>query len=82
LLDDCLTEIKGHFAMIELVLTVCVLTQPATCRNQRLLFDSDRTLMQCMMSAPPFIAQWGEQHPQWFVQRWQCRYPTKSEKDI
>jgi hypothetical protein len=82
LLKGALAEIKGAFFMIELVLTVCVLAQPATCRDQRLLFDSDHTLLQCMMSAPPFIAQWGEQHPQWFVQRWQCRYPRKDEKDI
>jgi hypothetical protein len=68
--------------MIELVLTVCVMAQPSTCRDQRLLFDSDRTLMQCMMSAPPTIAQWGAQHPDWFVRRWQCRYPKKDEKDI
>jgi len=68
--------------MIELVLTVCVMAQPSTCRDQHLLFDSDRTLMQCMRSAPPAIARWGAEHPDWFVQRWQCRYPKKDEKDI
>jgi hypothetical protein len=64
--------------MIELVLTVA---QPNTCRDQRLLFESDNTLRQCMMIAMPFIAQWGEQHPKWFVQRWKCQYPKKDEKD-
>jgi hypothetical protein len=68
--------------MIELVLTVCVLANPNECRDQRLLFESDKSLMQCMMSAPPFIAQWGDKHPEWFVQRWKCQYPGKGEKDI
>ncbi len=66
--------------MIELVLTVCALAQPTACRDQHLLFESDNTPRQCMTIAPPFIAQWGEEHPEWFVQRWRCQYP-KAEKD-
>jgi len=68
--------------MIELVFTVCVLAQPATCKDEHLLFDSDRSLRQCMMSAQTALARWGAQHPEWFVQRWQCRYPKKDDKDI
>ncbi len=67
-------------AMIELVLTVCAVAQPNTCVDQHLLFDSDNTPRQCMISAPPFIAQWSDQHREWFVQRWKCQYPMV-EKD-
>ncbi len=67
--------------MLELVLTVCAVAQPSTCRDQRVLLDSDTTPWQCTMSAPPFIAKWGSEHPDWFVQRWTCQYPKK-EKDI
>ncbi len=67
--------------MLELVLTVCAVAQPATCRDERVLFDSDTTPLQCTMRAPTFIAQWGSEHPKWFVQRWTCQYPKK-EKDI
>lgn len=66
--------------MIELVLTVCVAAHPDRCRDEHMLFDRDYTPRQCMMSAPPFVAQWGGQHPEWFVQRWKCQYP-KAEKD-
>jgi hypothetical protein len=68
--------------MLELVLTVCAMTQPNTCRNERLLFESDASLMQCTMNAPPFIAQWGDKHPEWLVRRWKCQYPGKGDKDI
>jgi hypothetical protein len=66
--------------MIELVLTVCAVAQPTTCMDRRLLFDSENTPRQCMMSAPPHIARWADQHREWFVQRWKCQYP-KGEKD-
>ncbi len=68
--------------MIELVLTVCIVTQPETCRDQRLLFDTGATPMQCMMNAQPTVAQWGSEHPKWFVQRWKCQFPRKGDKDI
>ena len=71
---------KGS-GMIELVLTVCALAQPNTCVDEHMLFDSDNTLRQCMMSAPPFIAKWGTEHPEWTVQRWKCQYPKRDEKD-
>ncbi len=68
--------------MIELVLTVCAVTQPATCRDQKFLLNADVTPMQCSMTAPPYIAQWGVEHPQWLVRRWKCQYPRKDEKNI
>ncbi len=67
--------------MIELVLTVCALAQPTACLDQYLLFEANNSLRQCMMSAPPFIAQWGTQHPEWVIQRRKCQYPKKGEKD-
>ena len=73
---------EGNYTMIELVMTVCIVTQPATCRDQRMLFDASSTPMQCMMAAQPTIAQWGTEHPRWFVQRWKCQYPRKGAKDI
>ncbi len=67
--------------MIELVLTVCAVASPSTCRDQHLLFDSDNTPRQCMLIAPPFIAEWGGKHPEWVIQRWKCQYPKPGDKD-
>ncbi len=68
--------------MIELVMTVCIVAQPATCRDQKVLLDATNTPFQCMMNAQPTIAQWGTEHPKWFVQRWKCQMPRKGEKEI
>ena len=31
--------------------------------------------MQCMMQAPPYIAQWADEHPAERVTRWRCAFP-------
>ena len=67
--------------MLELVLTVCAVAQPATRRDQRVLIDSDTTPWECAMSAPPFIAKWGSEHPDLQIQCWTFNI-LKKEKDI
>jgi hypothetical protein len=62
-------------AMLELILTVCALNAPSQCDEQRLQFISEGSLMQCMMQAPPYIAEWSDQHPAERVTRWRCAYP-------
>ncbi len=42
--------------LIELVLTVCAIAQPAACEEQHLQFASSISLAQCAMAAPPYIA--------------------------
>jgi hypothetical protein len=34
--------------------------------------------MQCMMQAPPYIAQWVNEHPAAHVTRWRCAYPGQA----
>ena len=67
--------LEDRWAMIELILTVCALTAPSQCDEQRLQFSSQESLMQCMMQAPPYIAQWSDEHPAERVTRWRCAYP-------
>ena len=66
--------------MIELILTVCALTAPNQCDEQRLQFASQESLMQCMMQAPPYIAQWVGEHPKWRPVKWRCEYPHTDNK--
>jgi hypothetical protein len=35
--------------------------------------------MACAMKAPPHIAKWNEEHPEWHIVRWQCR--AASQRD-
>jgi hypothetical protein len=31
------------------------------------------------MAAPPYIAQWIDEHPKWMAVRWHCEYPTQKK---
>ena len=63
--------------MLVLILTVCSLSSPNRCDEARLQFAAEESLMQCMNSAPPYIAQWADQHPGETVTRWRCAYPGR-----
>ena len=60
---------------IDLVITVCAVLSPTTCEETRLAFNSNISLAQCAMAAPPYIAQWIGEHPQWTVRNYHCEYP-------
>ena len=63
--------------MIELILTVCALSQPNLCEDQHLQFQFNGSPNRCAMGAAPHIAKWAEEHPKWTVTRWHCEYPGK-----
>ena len=63
--------------MLVLIMTVCSLSAPDNCGEARLQFTSDESMMQCMMQAQPYIAQWAEEHPGSRVARWRCAYPDR-----
>lgn len=67
---------------IELILTVCTLSQPAACEEQNLQLIDQRSLKQCMLEAPPAIAQWAESHPARHVVKWRCSYPGMEGKPL
>ncbi len=68
--------------LIELVLTVCSIAQPAVCEDQHLQFTANFSLRQCTMSAEPYIAQWIGEHPKWHAVRWHCEYPGQGGERI
>ena len=61
--------------MLLLIMTVCSLSTPNNCGEARLQFSNDESIMQCMMQAQPYIAQWSEEHPGARVAKWRCAYP-------
>jgi len=60
--------------LIELILMVCSVSNPTQCEEKHLQFASTASLNQCVMSAPPYIAQWIGDHPKWKAVRWRCSY--------
>jgi hypothetical protein len=65
---------------IALILSTCLVNDPAVCRDHKIVLSSQITPFQCMNSAMPHVAQWSEEHPQWRIVRWRCRPAT--EQDI
>jgi hypothetical protein len=65
---------------IDLVITVCAVLSPLTCEETRLVFDSNMSVTQCAMAAPPYIAQWVGEHPKWTAVKWRCEYQHSNDK--
>jgi hypothetical protein len=65
---------------IFLIITVCAVASPTTCEERHLTFSSSISLEQCAMKAPPYIAQWVGEHPNWNAVKWRCEYPHSKDK--
>jgi hypothetical protein len=65
---------------INLIITVCAVLSPASCEEKSLPFSASFSLQQCAMAAPPYIAQWVGEHPNWTAVKWRCEYPHSREK--
>ncbi|MCA1455695.1 hypothetical protein I6F35_21190 [Bradyrhizobium sp. BRP22] len=65
---------------IDLVVTVCAVLSPATCEETRLVLSFNGSLRQCAMAAPPYIAQWVDEHPKWTAVKWRCEYPHSNDR--
>ena len=65
---------------ISLIITVCAVASPTSCEERNLNFSATFSLQQCAMAAPPYIAQWIGEHPQWTAVKWRCEYPHSREK--
>jgi hypothetical protein len=68
--------------LIEIILTVCAIANPANCEEKYLQFAWDGSLRQCMMAAQPYIAEWISQHPAWRAKKWSCGYPGNNKQRI
>ena len=67
---------------VELILTVCTLTEPTSCEERHLSFVDEGSLVQCMSQAPPVIAEWANSHPGRRVVKWRCSYPGTEDSAL
>lgn len=58
--------------MVAIILSACLIADPNTCKDYKLPLEGDMTTTQCAMFAPPFFAQWADEHPAWKIRRWKC----------
>lgn len=67
--------------MIELVLTVCLLAAPGSCREERPHFFGD-TILACMMQGQFHAARWLAEHPAYSMDRWTCQPASARQTPI
>ena len=65
--------------MISFVITACLLSDPAVCKDHNFPLNEDYDQTSCMMQAPPYIAKWADEHPAWQVKSWKCSSASESE---
>jgi len=58
--------------MLAIVISACLLSDPGVCRDETVPLSAEVSAARCIMTAPPHIAQWSEQHPEWRVVSWRC----------
>ena len=68
--------------MIDLILSVCMLSDPNACKEQHLYYESRGSLAQCMMLSMPYVAEWAGEHPDWKVASWKCQWPEDRKQPI
>jgi hypothetical protein len=66
-------SVRWSAAMIEIIVNVCLLADPARCKDVHLtMLEGQVTPFQCMMYGQVEIAKWAEMNPKWQLKRWTC----------
>ena len=66
--------------IVDLILAVCMIREPSTCREEHLYFESHGSLSRCMIEAVPTLAKWAADHPEWRIARFHCEWVDTSEE--
>ena len=66
-----------------ILLSVCLLSQPSACREERLSFSfEEANAFACMIRSQEKIAEWQQSHQDYRVNRWRCVARAKVSNDI
>jgi hypothetical protein len=68
--------------IIELVMTVCTVANLNLCEDKRIKLEANISVMACMMTAQPTMAQWVAENPDWQIKRWACEYPQQRRTKV
>lgn len=56
-----------------ILLSVCLMSSPQTCHEERISWSMKSTnSLECMIGAQEVIAKWHEGHGKWEIKRWRC----------
>lgn len=66
--------------LVDLIVLVCSLVSPNACQERHMLVQSNGSLRACAMQAPPYLAQWIGEHPNFRIVRWHCEWPDQEDQ--
>lgn len=55
-----------------IILSVCLLASPNSCKKEELHTIADGPPMACLVEGQGHVARWADTHPQWRVVSWKC----------
>ena len=61
--------------MMTIILSACLIAEPSQCKDFKIPLNIAESMdtNQCAIQAPPYFAQWAEDHPAWRVMKWKCQ---------
>lgn len=66
-----------------ILLSVCLMSQPATCREDRITMSYEAmNPVVCLRNSQSAIADWQAAHPDWQVARWRCAARAGQPRDL
>jgi hypothetical protein len=69
-------------SLVQLLVSICLVSDPQTFREQHFSFAEDGSLAQCTIRAQPYLAEWASWNTQWSVVRWKRGYGDRRERDV
>lgn len=62
----------------DIVMAICLLNDPTSCREQRLQYESYGSLNECLFEAQFYIAAWKAENTDVEIRNWRCEYAQQS----
>ncbi len=60
--------------IFDIVMAICLMSDPSSCKEQHLQFESYKSLNECVFDAQFYIASWQAENTGWSIKNWRCEY--------
>jgi len=67
--------------LFNVVIGICMMSDPSSCKEQRIQFESYESLNECIEDAQFYIAQWQAANAGWNLKSWRCEYAEQPENN-
>jgi len=67
--------------IFDIVMMLCMASDPSSCHEQRLQFESYKSLNECVFDAQFYIASWQAANKGWTIKNWRCEYAPETGAD-